>query len=257
LAIDPQQLDSGGAQWLVAIESAPDVLALHAELDRIMGTFGVEMYRYHVVADGLRSFGFLESLRLSTYPVEWMQTYALSGYFDLDPMIEFAGNATRPFRWFSVAEMRDLSSAQLAYLDQMRAAGFTDGWGIPVYGPAQIVGYFGVGTMNGAMDFTEAELLALQAVCERAHMRMFSLSIERRPGPSLSPRETEILEWIALGKSNDVIGSILGISTHTVGTHVRRIFAKLQTTNRTEAVIQGFQAGLLTLDRYREMRKSI
>ena len=52
----------------------------------------------------------------------------------------------------------------------------------------------------------------------------------------LSARETEILRWVAMGKTNPEIGSILGISVFTVKNHVQRILRKLDVTNRTQAV---------------------
>lgn len=52
----------------------------------------------------------------------------------------------------------------------------------------------------------------------------------------LSAREAEILRWIALGKTNPEIGSILNISSFTVKNHVQRILKKLDVTNRTHAV---------------------
>jgi transcriptional regulator EpsA len=53
---------------------------------------------------------------------------------------------------------------------------------------------------------------------------------------TLSGREFEILEWIAMGKTNPEIGSILGISLFTVKNHVQRIFRKLNVSNRAQAV---------------------
>ena len=53
---------------------------------------------------------------------------------------------------------------------------------------------------------------------------------------NLSARESEILAWVALGKTNPEIGSILGISAFTVKNHVQRILKKLDVTNRTQAV---------------------
>jgi transcriptional regulator EpsA len=52
----------------------------------------------------------------------------------------------------------------------------------------------------------------------------------------LSTREREILQWIALGKTNDEIGSILGLSVYTVKNNVQRIFRKLNVSNRAQAV---------------------
>lgn len=67
--------------------------------------------------------------------------------------------------------------------------------------------------------------------------------IEERPKPlaamntvrRLSPREREVLDWIASGKSNDEIAKILSVSIHTVRNHVKNILALLGVDNRTSA----------------------
>jgi DNA-binding CsgD family transcriptional regulator len=58
---------------------------------------------------------------------------------------------------------------------------------------------------------------------------------ERLARFSLTPREREVLRWIAEGKSNGEIGTILGVSPATAKTHVERILAKLGVENRTAA----------------------
>lgn len=57
-----------------------------------------------------------------------------------------------------------------------------------------------------------------------------------RVGTPLSPREREVLELVGMGLIDTAIGRSLGISAHTVRTHLRRSFAKLGVLNRAEAV---------------------
>src|SRR6478752_4542297 len=52
----------------------------------------------------------------------------------------------------------------------------------------------------------------------------------------LTPRETQILQWIYHGKSNIEIGMILEISPLTVKNHVQKTLRKLNVINRTQAV---------------------
>ena len=52
----------------------------------------------------------------------------------------------------------------------------------------------------------------------------------------MSERELEIMHWVALGKTNPEIGSILDISAFTVKNHMQRMFKKLNVTNRAQAV---------------------
>ena len=67
----------------------------------------------------------------------------------------------------------------------------------------------------------------------------------------MSPRETEVLELLARGKTNKEIAALLSITERTVKFHVSAIFEKLGVTNRTEAVTKAAREGLvgLTTDR--------
>jgi two-component system NarL family response regulator len=64
-------------------------------------------------------------------------------------------------------------------------------------------------------------------------------------GPSLTPREIEVLEQIALGKSNKEIAALLFISEGTVKTHVLSIHEKLDVRDRTRAVVAAIKRGIL------------
>jgi DNA-binding NarL/FixJ family response regulator len=65
--------------------------------------------------------------------------------------------------------------------------------------------------------------------------------------PTLTPREREILSMLAEGLPNKLIASRLGISDHTVKTHLEAIFDKLGASNRAEAVARAVRSGLLLL----------
>ena len=65
------------------------------------------------------------------------------------------------------------------------------------------------------------------------------------PASPLSERETEILRLVAKGFSFDTVGELLGISPHTVVTHVKKIYRKLAVHSRGEAVYEASQMGLL------------
>lgn len=62
-----------------------------------------------------------------------------------------------------------------------------------------------------------------------------SASAERLERLGLTPREAEVLLWVAQGKANTDIGMILGMSEKTVKIHVGSILRKLSVENRTAA----------------------
>ena len=57
----------------------------------------------------------------------------------------------------------------------------------------------------------------------------------------LTPREAEVLLWIAQGKSNAEIGTILGCAENTVKVHIARIFEKLGFENRNSATVRALE----------------
>ncbi len=57
----------------------------------------------------------------------------------------------------------------------------------------------------------------------------------------LTPREAEVLLWIAQGKSNAEIGTILGMSEKTAKIHVGHIFEKLGLDNRNAATVRAIE----------------
>lgn len=64
----------------------------------------------------------------------------------------------------------------------------------------------------------------------------------------LTPRETTVLQQIAKGYSYEEISGALGISVHTVTTHIKHIYRKLAVRSRGEAVFEAMQLGLIKLD---------
>lgn len=69
------------------------------------------------------------------------------------------------------------------------------------------------------------------------------------PAVHLTPREMEVLEVVSRGYSNAEIGSLLGLSLHTVNSHIKSIYRKLAVRSRSEAVFEAVQQGLIQIDR--------
>ena len=77
-----------------------------------------------------------------------------------------------------------------------------------------------------------------------AVLRQFSPRRAPLPFPTLSARESEVLELIAQGRDNTAIARILVIAPKTVRNHVSSVFSKLGVADRAQAVIVARDAGL-------------
>jgi DNA-binding NarL/FixJ family response regulator len=62
---------------------------------------------------------------------------------------------------------------------------------------------------------------------------------------SLTPREIEVLTFVAGGLSNGEIAAKLFLSESTVKTHIARIYSKLETRDRVQAVVFAYESGLV------------
>ena len=71
--------------------------------------------------------------------------------------------------------------------------------------------------------------------------------VPSRDPVALTGREIEILTLLAEGLGNKTIAARLGISEHTVKTHVTSVFAKLEVSTRAEAVANAIRLGLIML----------
>ena len=68
---------------------------------------------------------------------------------------------------------------------------------------------------------------------------------QRKLPDSLTPREKEVLSLLAPGRTNKEIAGVLVVSPGTVKNHVQHIIRKLGVSDRTQAAVRAFEAGLL------------
>jgi DNA-binding CsgD family transcriptional regulator len=125
------------------------------------------------------------------------------------------------------------------YIYALRPLGIEHQMRLWLSAPPGVARYFYIGRRRADGDFSERdrdllELLrpSLVALRERFDARVPG----GENGYGLTDRETEVLGWVARGKTNPEIAALLIVSPHTVRKHLERTFEKLRVHTRTAAV---------------------
>ncbi len=93
-------------------------------------------------------------------------------------------------------------------------------------------------------DFTARDMLLLELLQPHFQLALGAAELRtaressgsaERPGFGLTPREADVALWLARGRTNPEIATILGMRPRTVEKHVENILCKLGVENRTAA----------------------
>lgn len=112
-----------------------------------------------------------------------------------------------------------------------------------VAAPPGIARFYYISRRNEDGDFTDQErdiLQLLRPFLVALHERFDSDVREPGHADGLTNRETEILGWVARGKTNQEIAALLIVSPHTVRKHLEHVYEKLCVNSRTAAVARAF-----------------
>ena len=115
---------------------------------------------------------------------------------------------------------------------------------VEIYGGLTALVFAILGIWLGLKITSKKEVVVVKEVAVPA-TQPFELNEERLRKLSITKRELEILELIALGMSNREIAEKLFVSENTVKTHSSHLFDKLSAKRRTQAVQIGKELGLI------------
>lgn len=182
---------------------------------------------------------------LNDYPQSWRDQYVHANYLKVDPTVLHGRRSQKPIVW------DDNVFADIPQLWQdAQQSGLRVGWAQSSYNSG---GAGGMLTLCRSSDIiTAAELTAHQDkfvwLTSLAHLtfsRIYNTRLRHESPVLLTVREREVLKWTADGKSAVEIGDLLFISKNTVDFHIKNAILKLQTANKTAAVVRAATLGLL------------
>lgn len=182
------------------------------------------------------------------YPLAWLSRYSACNYVLRDPVLLAARRAATPFFWKDAIRRQDLSRDQQRIMDEAAGFGIADGLTIPLHLPGAfaascslIPGADGVDRLN----IPSALMIAIAAY-DGARKRQ-GAGVMPEPG-LMSPRERECLTLAGQGKSDWVIGELLGISERTAHNTLERAKKRFGVSHRAQAVVRAVIDGQIAID---------
>lgn len=235
------------------VESSGDFgQALDALMD-IVGGFGFTqvLYAYLPVPPQLPSGDWLPlKLNVRNFPKGWEDGW--KKFMKVDPYYRACFQGTLPIDWTRVQSSQGLATIQREACTYLNDFGLSHGITVPAHLP---FGRFAVmsaivdrrnvdwGTM---LETVKEPLFSLMHIFTKSIFEMkLEGQIETVSFNKLTNRELECIRWAAAGKTSEETSIILGRSIETVRLHIKNAIAKLEATNRSQAVAIAVRLGLV------------
>lgn len=226
-----------------SFQDASNELILFKKIADVAGNMGFEYCCY-----GMRSpipISRPAILVFDTYPRGWMAHYKTEGYMEIDPTVRAGLRSSQLIVWSNMV----FADTPELWLD-VHEFGMRGGIAKSSRTSGNITGLLTLA--RPGQEVTEDEALALEAnvndlswVSHTLMSRYIVPKLVPEANVVLTAREREVLRWTAEGKTANEIGDILSISDRTVNFHVNNILTKLESINKTQAVVKAALIGLL------------
>jgi LuxR family quorum sensing-dependent transcriptional regulator len=177
---------------------------------------------------------------LQSWPEQWSCRYFKQGYLFDDPTIRQVTSSIEPFLW---SDLRDRGGPARRIMGEAAEFGLRSGFTVPM---VTLDGqYAGLSIAGGCAELPPLQRGVVQFMATYAFARSLLLRDSVRPTLSLTVRETDVLQWIAEGKTDWEIAKILNVSEHLVDKMARQIRLKCGAVNRVQAVAFAIRAGMI------------
>jgi DNA-binding CsgD family transcriptional regulator len=235
--------------FIEASNAASTEDALHTLYSRALHDLGYDRFIFSLMTDHL-SLGLKAGHGvMQNYPDDWMKHYVAKGFEAFDPVRCFMFTANGPFIWDELPLVQDLSRKQQECLSGGVEAGLYNGAAVSMRGAnGEIAGIGAASSTRQDMDPNTPYILNL--LSQQFYLAYCTLmqKPENKSKPIyLTDREREVLTWFAKGKSSVDTADILGISYHGVEFHLKNVMRKLNTQNKTAAMVKALYNGLINL----------
>ncbi|MBY0381424.1 MAG: LuxR family transcriptional regulator [Xanthobacteraceae bacterium] len=225
------------------IERAQSPAAVSSSLLSVATRFGFTKVLAGIIPrPGMTPEQQVANVVLHDWPDQWSHRYFAQGYLFQDPTIKRVCSSTEPFTWAEIEPSYKRQPDEARVMCEAKDFKLGSGLTIPMLtleGESAGLSFAGEQT-----EFSPEQKGMLQLIGIYSFAQALNLSAEPKP-VQLTPRERDVLHWLAEGKSEWEIGQILHVSEHMIDKVGRNIRAKLGATNKTHAVAYAFRHKLI------------
>jgi LuxR family quorum sensing-dependent transcriptional regulator len=240
-------------EFIDASNKAQSIDELFALYKAAMGKLGFDRLIFSLMTDHIAIQRRAGHGIFFNYPEDWMKYYVEKKFEVIDPVRRQMYVAPTIFSWKGVTELPTVTETQNRFMLEATEAKLYDGIGIPLRGPRGAIAGVGAASSSGSVEIKNKNLMSYVNLVSQQFYTVY-LSLEMQPEVTetsefvlLTDREQETLKWLACGKTKSEIADIVGISEHTVHSHVKSSLKKLDANNTTMAVLKALQMGLIQL----------
>jgi DNA-binding CsgD family transcriptional regulator len=187
---------------------------------------------------------------ISTYREDWRKFYVERRFANIDPVLKSASALVQPFTWKGLIKRQVLTPKQVRFLSLAEEAQLCNGIGIPFNGATSQIAGIALATSSPSTDHLHNTDL-LSAFANQFYVvfkRIVGASDRLQPSTSpLTARETQVLQLMARGATDEQIAERLFISYNTAAFFAKTIYRKLNASNRVQAIVIGLASGIIEL----------
>ncbi|WP_341487800.1 LuxR family transcriptional regulator [Pararhizobium sp. A13] len=185
---------------------------------------------------------------LNAWPDEWFERYVKRNYVHVDPVIYRTKMQDDAFVWSEALKGRKLNREARRVMNEATEFKMNDGYSVPLHsaGGFQAIVTFGA----EKVDISQEARGALHIISIYAHNGLKALLTDEATSRHLTslnitPREREVLQWCAAGKTSSEIADIMGRSPRTIQNEIGNAQKKLNVVNTAQMVAESFRLGIL------------
>jgi LuxR family quorum sensing-dependent transcriptional regulator len=214
---------------------------LNAAAGEVLAAFGVTCFSANLITAPGRMIR--PGMQFGRQWEDWSRRYDRKGYAEFDPALSMLREMSLPFTWSEAQQRFGTPEGAKVIRDCLDFTGCNEGIVVPV---RERGGTVFTAAFSGPDLVTDAEVRPiLQHIGYYYVTRGCDLkfNIELNPACPLTDRQIECLRWVHEGKYERDIAVILGISKHTVHTHIEKAMGLLGITNRHLAARYAYRSG--------------